>query len=386
MTVNEGAPRTMLGQLLRERRQTAEEFCEELERFARDHNETGTLSVRHLQRLIAGRREDGRPLGELRPATRRLLERMLGRSIDELLGLPVGDVDPSMGSDTADELRARLAVSRRVDAGVVDLFQQQLDITRVIDGRLGAASLVRQVGVQIDTMVERLEFTVNDTTRRALGRVIVDACTLAGWQSLDQGRVTESWQYYERARCAALQAHSSALLAYAQAGQSVVLMEIGDNASAVELTENALRESSSAPRLLQSWLHAAHGEACAAAGMKKACMESFDHAASLMPAAPHDTGDARYLVFDSTQLDRWRGNALAKLNEWEAVAILESALSRLDDRLVRAETSLRIDLVSILRSSGRHDEAASHERRARTLAGQIGSRRLMRRLSPLGRG
>lgn len=82
--------RTVLEQRIRERRQTFEEFAEAAERYARDHGEVGTLSVRHLQRLAAGHRADAKPLGPVRPATARLLEGMLSLSTDELLARPSG--------------------------------------------------------------------------------------------------------------------------------------------------------------------------------------------------------------------------------------------------------------------------------------------------------
>lgn len=80
--------RTVLEQKIRERRLSLREFVEFVERFAREHNEPGTLSFRHLQRLVAGRQPDGAPLGPPRPATARLLERIFGMSIDELLAPP----------------------------------------------------------------------------------------------------------------------------------------------------------------------------------------------------------------------------------------------------------------------------------------------------------
>ncbi|HEX3779680.1 MAG TPA: transcriptional regulator [Pseudonocardiaceae bacterium] len=81
--------RTTLEQKIRERRQTFEEFAEYAETYAREHREPGTLSVRHLQRLAAGCRRSGQPLGPVRPATARLLEAIFGLSIDELLAPPV---------------------------------------------------------------------------------------------------------------------------------------------------------------------------------------------------------------------------------------------------------------------------------------------------------
>jgi hypothetical protein len=48
---------------------TYEEFVQYADTYARDNHEAGTLSLRHLQRLVSGR-----PIGALRPATARLLE------------------------------------------------------------------------------------------------------------------------------------------------------------------------------------------------------------------------------------------------------------------------------------------------------------------------
>lgn len=79
--------RTTLELLIRERQQTFEEFAADAERFAREHGEPGTLSVRHLQRLVAGVGPEGKPLA-VRPATARLLQRILGMSIEELLAPP----------------------------------------------------------------------------------------------------------------------------------------------------------------------------------------------------------------------------------------------------------------------------------------------------------
>ncbi|GAA5101980.1 NUDIX hydrolase [Haloechinothrix salitolerans] len=85
--------RTVLEQLIRQRRQTFEEFVEFAARFAREHGEPGTLSLRHLQRLVAGRRPDGAPVGPPRPATARLLERIFGMPISVLLSESAADTN-----------------------------------------------------------------------------------------------------------------------------------------------------------------------------------------------------------------------------------------------------------------------------------------------------
>lgn len=94
--------RTLLESLIRQRRMTFEEFVDYVETFARRHGEEGTLSVRNLHRLVAGAKADGAPVPRPRPATVRLLERVLGVPIDELLAPPaappIGMGDPPPGA------------------------------------------------------------------------------------------------------------------------------------------------------------------------------------------------------------------------------------------------------------------------------------------------
>jgi hypothetical protein len=92
--------RTLLEQRIRERCLTFEEFVQHAETFARDNREPGTLSLRHLQRLVSGR-----PLGTLRPATARLLEHIFGEPIAALLAPPK---TATVGDDPASELRQLL--------------------------------------------------------------------------------------------------------------------------------------------------------------------------------------------------------------------------------------------------------------------------------------
>ncbi|SDH41231.1 hypothetical protein SAMN05216553_12143 [Lentzea fradiae] len=81
--------RTVLEQRIWERRQTLEEFVQEAELYAREHREPGTLGLRHLQRLVAGRRSAGESLGQVKASTARLLESMLGSPVEELLSPPM---------------------------------------------------------------------------------------------------------------------------------------------------------------------------------------------------------------------------------------------------------------------------------------------------------
>jgi hypothetical protein len=378
-----GQAGTLFGELLRQRRQTAEEFSEAAELFARERGLDATLSARHVQRLASGIRADGRPLGPVRQSTRRLLEEMLGVPIDQLLG-PAHEAANGQQSHADDlGLRARIAAGRNIDAHTVSLLRQKLDITRVIDRRLGASALLGELRAQIGQMERALCDVLCETTRSSLAEVLVDASALAGWQSLDQGHISDSWDHYNTARTAAREARSCALEAYACAGQAVVLLDIGETRAAVELTDYARTIAKGrVPKLLYAWLTAGYGEACAANGERQACLRSFDIALGSMAASPNDA-DTPYLVFDETHLARWRGNALARLGDREAIDVLSDVLRRLDSTFTRAETALRVDLVHVFTATGDEDEAAAHAERARLLAVQIGSVRQGKRLSAL---
>lgn len=102
--------RTVLELKIRERRQTFEEFVEYAEMFAREHGERGTLSLRHLQRLVAGNRSGGNP-AQLRPATARLLEHIFDMSIEQLLATPGEGI-----SGCSVDVSTKLALQSRVQA------------------------------------------------------------------------------------------------------------------------------------------------------------------------------------------------------------------------------------------------------------------------------
>jgi tetratricopeptide (TPR) repeat protein len=380
MPASDHPPRTELERLIRERRRTLEEFSKDADRFAIEHALRATLSPRHLQRLASGQREDGRPLGPVRPATRRLLERMLGRPIEELLASP-REVRRREPTDTAAELRARLAASRAVDNQLVRVFQEQTDLARTIDRKLGGVGLLAELRERIAQMQRFLCHALNPDTRTGLANVLVDSCTLAGWLALDSGTVIEAWGLYDQARTAARESGSSALEAYACAGQSTVLLDIGEHTAAVELTEYARTVAhSTAPRLLLSWLAGAHGEACAASGQHTQSLRAFDEAARLISDGTNPE-EVPFLVFDGVHLARWRGNALARLGDREAVDVLSRALQQLDPSFTRAEAAMRVDLARALHVAGELDAATMHADRALGLALQIGSVRQRTRLS-----
>lgn len=370
-------PRTLLEHRIRQRCMTFEEFARHAEAFARDHHEPGTLSVRHLQRLASGQ-----PIGALRPATARLLEHLLGEPITALLA-PLQSEIVNESDNSGVELRQLLDAARRVDRSTIELLHRQLDAIRRLDRQLGAVVVRDELQAKIRQVERLVAHSLAPGTREPLAALLSEMYTLAGWQALDLGDITDSWQYYEQSRGAAAQSGSMAYESHAAAEQAFVLIDAGATRDAVDLLDAARRRADAgSPRILQAWLAAAHGEALAAHGNRIASLYAFDQAAELLPGQP--AGDERpYVALDTIHLARWRGHALARFGDPDANTVLASALRQLDPSFVRAETALRVDLATALAAIGDRDGARTHAEHALRLAAQVGSVRQSRRVKTL---
>lgn len=373
-------PRTVLEQMIRERRQTLEEFARFAEQFAVEHGEPGTLSARHLQRLASGRRPDGRPISQVRPATARLLERIFDTSINELLATPAA---AGVFTDSERELHMMLSVSKRVDNAVIKLLTEQLNTIRRLDRQLGAIVAHEEVKTKARQVERIMSYSLSLTTRGQLAGLLSELHTLAGWQALDVGSASDSWRHYEQAKSAAAESGTPSFEIHSLAEQAFVLLEIGKASDAVEVLSHVRAQAgSSCSQLLQTWLAAAHGEALAANGERRDSLRKFDEAADLLPTDSTQF-DGPYVVLDPTHLARWRGHALARFGDAEAVTVLSDALDQLDPSFTRAEAALRVDLASALVTLGERDSARAHAAVAGQLATGIGSARQDRRIQAL---
>jgi transcriptional regulator with XRE-family HTH domain len=376
----ERVPRTVLEQRIWERRETLEEFAKYAETFAREHGEPGTLSARHLDRLVSGRGENGKPLGRPRQVTVRLLERIFGITIDELLSAPATNLDAEPDEH---RLRDMLRASARIDRSVITLLHDQLTSTRRLDRQLGAMVAHDEVITKTEQVTRLLSHSLTPTNREGLAALLSELRTLAGWQALDMGNVSQSWQHYEYGKTAARESGNPAFEAHTAAEQAFVLLDLGETAQAVELLGTTQTETArKTDRLLRAWLAAAHGEALAADGQRSASLHAFDRAADLLPEDSL-TADGPYVVLDAIHLARWQGHALARVGDREAVEVLSSALGQLDPTFIRAETALRVDLATAFAAIGEREETQHHVDHAATLAADIGSVRQRRRLQTL---
>lgn len=321
------------------------------------------------------------------PGYQRLFREVYGRSNEEL-GFP-----PEVTSQSAEELRDRLVVARNIDTATLDLFQRQVNDLRSSDRRFGAQVVLDQLNNLVRQIEDVRVFSVSSKHRERLAAILTDARTLAGWTALDRGSQLQAWQYHEDAKVSAREADSPQLLAHAAAQQAVILLDIGEPTAAVEVLEYARYVAENrTPSLLQSWLAAAHGEGLAAAGHRDASLRAFDDASSLLPTNPVDP-EMPFLLLNDGQLVRWRGNALLRLGDPDAITQLEAAVADLvrpERSAVRGLTNTYVDLAFAYAAAGDGRGALEYARKARQLATRIGSDRQRQRLAnlelPLPRG
>lgn len=149
-----------------------------------------------------------------------------------------------------------------------------------------------------------------------------------------------------------------------------------------QLAEARVIAQNATPPLLRAWLAAAHGEGLAAAGQRDDALWAFDTAGGLLPTDPADPS-LPFLFLAGAHLDRWRGHALSRLGEPDAIDQITDALPRLPTEFIRARTSMIVDLAYAYAVSGDRDAAVEHARQAKRLAMQIKSDRQLRRLNGL---
>lgn len=314
------------------------------------------------------------------PGYQRLFREFYGRTNEEL------GFAPEHQNQSAEELRDRLIVARNIDRETVDLFQRQVNDLRNSDKRFGAVVVLDQLNNLVRQMESVKTFSVRTQHRERLAAILTDARTLAGWTALDRGSQLQAWQYHEDAKVSAREADSPFLLAHAAAQQAVILLDIGEPTAAVELLEYARHVAENrAPSLLRTWLAAAHGEGLAAAGRHDESLRAFDEAQGLLPANPVDP-ELPHLLLSDGHLARWRGSALVRLGDQDAIGSLEAVAREMETSprsTIRAQLHTYTDLAFAYAAAGDSRGALAYAAKARQLATRIGSDRQRQRLAKL---
>jgi transcriptional regulator with XRE-family HTH domain len=259
-SANDSEPvfRTVLEQKIRDRRQTYEEFAEAAKIIAREHRDLqlGTMSTRHLQRLAAGVGPRGRPLGPVRPATARLLEYMLGASIEELLSPPrtshEGDtshrtaaeavVGPLLAS-AADESAAFLGWVEMVNVGDLSIEQMHTEIQRLARDYLKVPTipLFQRTKSLRDRSFALLAGHQKPAHSRDLYSVAGWSLAMLAWMSIDLGHPEEAEDHLRAAWVCAERADENTLHAWVCATRHTAARWQNDFTAAAHYAEQGLR-------------------------------------------------------------------------------------------------------------------------------------------------
>jgi hypothetical protein len=300
------------------------------------------------------------------------------RAFIELYDAPaeaLGFVPPDETGRVA-EVRETPFALIRVDRDLVEIFEAQTQMLRLLDRRLGSALQAAQIEAHTQQIASVLHRSVGPG-RPAVARALAEAAALAGWQALDRADIASAWEFHETAKAAALEGGDASVAAHVVAQQGLVLLDAERPVLAGESVEVAVAQSSNTPPVMRSWLAAAAAECHASVGDAPAARRCLDQAASLLLA--EDGTVVPYLMLTEEHLARWRAHCLAKLGDLEAVDAANVA-SRAEGDSVRAATSLHTDLATAYLNAGELDAAAAEAERALGMAERHGSERQRRRL------
>jgi hypothetical protein len=217
--------RTVLGQRILDRRLSLEECAEQLELFAREHNEPGTLGLRHLQRLAAGEFIPDK----LRTATIRLLERFFLASIDELLTPLRRTIEPPPLVTHTDEQRQADVLARPVgvDLVAVAALRQRLHDLNAAYDQQASTSLLGAAG-QYHADVTVLSARAHQAkVRHELWRLHAESSIFMGqlvWDASQRKDHDTARTYFDDAITAAQMVNDPAIAAYAALRQSYLAL------------------------------------------------------------------------------------------------------------------------------------------------------------------
>ncbi|MBV8540012.1 MAG: hypothetical protein JO268_05590, partial [Pseudonocardiales bacterium] len=234
---------TVLAQRIRECRLTLEEFCEQLEVFARENNEVGTVSIRHVQRIAAGQFASDR----LRPATARLLERYFESPIEELLvspGTKMSDPAGVLDPDGRERLSRAASSARpcRADDAAIEALAAVLVGIRHLEDETSAAAVFPSVQQQ-QNLADQLAAGVRAQGRPTALGLSSEIHQYLGWLSIPLGRWDDADRYLDRAAVLAVEADDPLRLSTALSFQAYARLRRGDLRKADSLSEVAQRDT-----------------------------------------------------------------------------------------------------------------------------------------------
>jgi len=389
---------------IRERNLTLEEFVDFAESFARDKHEPGTLSVRHLQRLLAPT-SDGRPY-EPRPATRRLLESIFGVPTSELLApiTPLQENERVEGDDsrqcakTSEPSRVAGKQSEKVQifsgvkgglaalefsrtAALSDIGHETLVQLEAVFDNLASRYPVTPPADLLEELIQYLEYVALLMEKRKRLSEHRRLLVVSGWFSLlaatvhvDLNQEVAASGYLRTASSLALETGHDELRAWCYETEAWKVLTDGHYARALDLSQ-AAQSLAPAGSSIEIQSISQEGRALARLGrtveMRGALNRIHDRVALMTrPDSPehHYKYDPdKSVAYTATTL-AWAGDPAAEGFAREVIARLESAEDF--EKWPRRAVSANLDLALALLVSARFDEACDAAQKV-ILSGRI---------------
>jgi tetratricopeptide (TPR) repeat protein len=423
--------RTVLAQRIRERRLTLEEFSEQLEVFARENNEVGTVSIRHVQRLATGQF----PSDRLRPATARLLERYFESPIEELLVSPETKNFPtsrpgraSLMSRPQDDLQWGLVASGPAGSSE-DMIRRELlrllSMVAVLVTMPGADEQLDQLDYpsitlrrfdnvtaddckklnehlwsvfvlskskgpvlplvrdQLEMLIVGLSRSRELSTHRQLCALTSELLQLAGEIFFDANKYSDAAYCYTLAAAASKEADSFDLWACAMTRHAFIEMYERRFDKAAPMLELAACLARRGDRALSTryWVSSVQAQTFAGLGELAACERALDTAEQVRELSG-DLSNGGWLRFDGSRLAEERGTCYVQLGRPDlAENILNDALRQ--NLSARRRASVLTDLATIGIQRGDLDQLITYTEPVLEIATRTGSGFIGRKLQGL---
>ena len=283
------APRTVFEKLLWQQDRTYEEIAQDFERTARQLGEHGvSISPRHLRRLASGERTG------TTPATRRVLQAMFDRKIDELLQPwpPDGpaydqprDAEPSSGAPleilTAAAQRARgfalLAQTSMTSELMEQLYDDVSQLGRICSQR-PLPEILGQLATTQDNLFRLLEARQTPACARQLYFLAgVIGCLLAR-ASNDLGDPYAALTQARTGFLCADRADHNGLRAMIRAWQAVITYYANQQHDSMRYAQSGIQFASAARDTTLVWLPSMEARAWARLGNATRACELMEHA------------------------------------------------------------------------------------------------------------
>lgn len=393
-------PRTLLERLIQDSDSTVEEHCAAYERCARDNGERATLSVRQLNRWMAG------DVQAARPVARRVAQQMWGYTFSDLVGLPGAQPQPSPYQAKPDQSRPGIPALAHVPGPTRPAFDEKAAVSPPLEEEIAMAAdesarFTRRAGTSISAeAIDQLDADVRwlaeeylrtppyamfrplaalrrevfETIERHprlvllpdLYRVAAQLSALLAHASSDLGQPYSADSHARTAWLCADLAGLDSIRPYVRWVQSNVAYWRGDFHDAAELAVTGQRYSATASD--QARLHSQQARALAArkdeAGADRALGAATlarDHANSATPDGVFNftPGKAAYYASEVRASLGGRTNLLrAVADAEESIAIFESAPE--PERSPELAAAARLDLVGAHLLLGDLDAADVH--------------------------